>query len=51
MGSGATVNLSETTASTVTTTADGAQHVNLTVEGYPSIPVEGERLGEVRARF
>lgn len=42
MGSGAAMNLSETAASTITATADGAQHVNLTVEGFPSIPVEGE---------
>ncbi|MPC47974.1 hypothetical protein E2C01_041735 [Portunus trituberculatus] len=41
MGNGAQVNVSETAASTVTATADGAQHVNLTVEGFPGIPVEG----------
>ena len=45
MGSGAAVNLSETATSTITATADGAQHVNLTVEGYPGIPVEGGLVG------
>ncbi|XP_042223018.1 uncharacterized protein LOC121867233 [Homarus americanus] len=42
MGSGGVENLSEANITSSVTTTDGTQHVNLTVEGYPAIPVEGQ---------
>lgn len=41
MGSGGVGNLSEANVISSFATSDGTQHVNLTVEGYPAIPVEG----------
>ncbi|XP_069159094.1 PHD finger protein 3 isoform X1 [Procambarus clarkii] len=41
MGSGGLENLCEASIASIAT-SDGTQHVNLTVEGYPAIPVEGQ---------
>lgn len=42
MGSGGVENLGEASVNALVATSDGAQHVNLTVEGFPAIPIEGQ---------